>query len=213
MGLLLDHGADIHCRDGDGWTPLHYAARFCTTESLLPVIDLLLGHGADLLARDCAQRTPLFGLLANGDHVHVLRQLDPSLGVWHCRGEFLDPHTRRSHLGSLVLQAAKYLRVACLEWMVQTPQVLDQIMSVLTKQELDLARQWIQQEENEENKAKIMSLLEYLSTLVETTTQKRRQSIVSATSQESPTLVKRFVRFLSRHKKPIDGDIGRSIVV
>ncbi|CAO3597188.1 unnamed protein product [Absidia cylindrospora] len=73
--LLLDHGADVNCRDGDGWTPLHYAARFCRPESLGSVLALLVQRGANLSAVDASHKTAMFALLANGDHLDAFTYL------------------------------------------------------------------------------------------------------------------------------------------
>ncbi|CEJ03899.1 hypothetical protein RMCBS344292_17874 [Rhizopus microsporus] len=43
--LLLSYDANPNARDGDGWTPLHYAARFCQLPE--PVLKLLIDAGAD----------------------------------------------------------------------------------------------------------------------------------------------------------------------
>ncbi|ORX53239.1 ankyrin, partial [Hesseltinella vesiculosa] len=69
--LLLGYpDLDINCRDGDSWTPLHYACRF--SPSPLPIIELLVTNGADVNALDSSRKSPLFCLLANGDHVYAL---------------------------------------------------------------------------------------------------------------------------------------------
>ncbi|KAI8388823.1 ankyrin repeat-containing domain protein, partial [Radiomyces spectabilis] len=73
MKLLLEYEADPNARDGDGWTPLHYAARFCRDPQ--PVMQLLVQHGADINAKDASQRSPIFLLLANGDHATALNWL------------------------------------------------------------------------------------------------------------------------------------------
>jgi uncharacterized protein len=44
--LPFAHGASVHQRGLNGWTPLHYAA----TRNDAPAIELLLAHGADASA-------------------------------------------------------------------------------------------------------------------------------------------------------------------
>ena len=53
---LAEFGADLKARDGNGWTPLHVAAAFGETPS---VVAALLDAGADPRARDEHGRTPL----------------------------------------------------------------------------------------------------------------------------------------------------------
>lgn len=45
---LLDHGANVNCRNVDGHTPLHYAA----ARNDVPLVCLLLSRGADRNAQD-----------------------------------------------------------------------------------------------------------------------------------------------------------------
>ena len=54
--MLIEAGADVMARDGDGATPLHYAA---STHSL-DVVKRLLTHGVDINAVDNEGRTPLW---------------------------------------------------------------------------------------------------------------------------------------------------------
>ncbi|ORX62230.1 ankyrin, partial [Hesseltinella vesiculosa] len=68
LKALLEFGANIHARDGDGWTPLHYAARFCQPPK--EAMQLLVEHGADVNAVDDSNhKSCLYGLIANGDHL------------------------------------------------------------------------------------------------------------------------------------------------
>lgn len=53
--LLLDQGANVHARDADGKTPLHYAASRGNGASLV----LLLDRRAEIDSRDDFGRTPL----------------------------------------------------------------------------------------------------------------------------------------------------------
>ncbi|CAK6969868.1 protein phosphatase 1 regulatory subunit 27b [Scomber scombrus] len=51
--LLVDHGADIHQRDEEGWTPLHMAC----SDSFPHIARYLLSLGADPeLENDCGER-------------------------------------------------------------------------------------------------------------------------------------------------------------
>eukprot|EP01094_Clydonella_sp_ATCC50884_P027076 TRINITY_DN762_c1_g1_i4.p1 TRINITY_DN762_c1_g1~~TRINITY_DN762_c1_g1_i4.p1 ORF type:complete len:595 (+),score=44.96 TRINITY_DN762_c1_g1_i4:56-1786(+) len=53
--ILVEHGADIHRRDGQGYEAIHYASQ--GTKAAL--VHYLIGHGADVNARDNNLRTPL----------------------------------------------------------------------------------------------------------------------------------------------------------
>jgi hypothetical protein len=190
MRLVLDHNdGNTQCRDGDGWTPLHYAARFIPTDPW-PVMQLLLAHGADLMAKEYStQRTPLFALFANGDHVHVLHEIytTSSLALWQQCAEFIDPNTRRSYHASLVLQAVKYRRMNILQWLVTTVPVLDALVDVVTPQELSLATHLCSHD--------MLPCLQTLAALVAAKRAKKPATI--------EPLVTRLFRFLSRHKKHI----------
>jgi len=76
---LLEEGADPNIRDGDGNTPLHFAA----SKGCAEVAKLLLRHGADPNAQDKNGETPLHVAASEG-HVDVVRLLlehgaDPSI--------------------------------------------------------------------------------------------------------------------------------------
>jgi uncharacterized protein len=57
---LLSNGTDANFRDGDGWTPLHYAIDYLNHSLHLDrIITLLVDHGADVNAKDVTGATPL----------------------------------------------------------------------------------------------------------------------------------------------------------
>ena len=64
--LLIEHGARVHARDGDGSTPLHQAARHESSE----VAALLIEHGAQVDARNDDGWTPLHVALELGSLPH-----------------------------------------------------------------------------------------------------------------------------------------------
>jgi hypothetical protein len=75
----LEKGTDPNIRDGDGNTPLHFAA----SKGCAEVARLLLRHGADPNAQDKKGSTPLHDAASEG-HVDVVRLLlehgaDPSI--------------------------------------------------------------------------------------------------------------------------------------
>jgi len=63
---LIDDGMDINCTDGQGWTPLHYAAGW--EEDNVEVVKLLLTKDAhlDAVTRDDSEETPLGRSIAAG---------------------------------------------------------------------------------------------------------------------------------------------------
>ncbi len=76
---LLEEGTDPNIRDGDGNTPLHFAA----SKGCAEVARLLLRHGADPNAQDKNGETPLHVAAYEG-HVDIVRLLlehgaDPSI--------------------------------------------------------------------------------------------------------------------------------------
>jgi ankyrin repeat protein len=59
--LLMAHGADVHAKEEDGLTPLHWAA------DSKAMVEFLLVHGADVNAKDEDGRTPLYWAAMAGD--------------------------------------------------------------------------------------------------------------------------------------------------
>lgn len=139
IDLLLNYKASPNARDGDGWTPLHYAARFCQPPD--PVLELLVKRGADVNLTDAGRKTPLFGLLASGDLVAsldwMIHTAKANVGI---RGDFLDPQTRKTRPGTIVLQAAKYGRLDCLSLLIRSPVAMEQLKAAVDREELEHAR-------------------------------------------------------------------------
>lgn len=61
--LLLEKGANIHCRQKGSFTPLHWAAGL----NNVPVARILVEHGASLQARDDDGMTPMDIAAAKGN--------------------------------------------------------------------------------------------------------------------------------------------------
>lgn len=60
--LLLDHGAEVNCRDLYGKAPIHYLVSRRSDlgkAALYDVLEMLIAHGADLGARDSLGKTPM----------------------------------------------------------------------------------------------------------------------------------------------------------
>ncbi|KAI8580369.1 hypothetical protein K450DRAFT_198742 [Umbelopsis ramanniana AG] len=116
LQLLIHYGANVNVADGDYWTPLHYVVRF--TKQPLEAMRLLVRHGAKVNAQDLNLKTPVFCLLANGDYAKELEWLVTNGASPYINGLLLDSTTGIARSGSLVVQAAKYFRVACITWLL-----------------------------------------------------------------------------------------------
>jgi len=116
LQLLIHYGANVNAADGDYWTPLHYVVRF--TKQPLEAMRILVRHGAKVNAQDINLKTPAFCLLANGDYAQELEWLITNGASPYINGLLLDSTTGIARAGSLIVQAAKYFRVACLNWLL-----------------------------------------------------------------------------------------------
>ncbi|CAO3636766.1 unnamed protein product [Mucor hiemalis] len=173
--LLLNHKASPNARDGDGWTPLHYAARFCQPPDL--VLQLLVSQGGDINLTDAGHKSPLFGLLANGDLTTALDWLiHTAKADVSIRGDFLDQASRKTRPGTIVLQAAKYGRLDCLQLLIKSTTAMNQLRRVIHRDELNhanfLVKEQLQRTTNpsESQKGKfelILSLLQELEDMLE----------------------------------------------
>lgn len=136
--LLLNNKVSPNARDGDGWTPLHYAARFCQPPD--KILELLVSRGADVNLTDAGHKSPLFGLLANGDLTSALDYLvHTAKADVSIRGDFLDQASRKTKPGTIILQAAKYGRLDCLSMLIQSTVAMNQLSRVIHRDELDHA--------------------------------------------------------------------------
>ena len=86
--LLLDRGADIEARSGNGMTPLHCAALWKGNE---PVAQLLLERGADINARDDQGRTPLHVAIERNSGLSIIKKLLDNWADIHARGSSEKP--------------------------------------------------------------------------------------------------------------------------
>jgi hypothetical protein len=116
MRLFLDYGCNPNALDTDHWTPLHYVTRF--TEQPMEVIKMLVQRGAKLNAKDINRKSPAFGLLANGDLHTELEWMLEHGALPHIHGMILDVSTGLTTPGSLLVQAAKYSRINCINWLL-----------------------------------------------------------------------------------------------
>ena len=68
---LLAHETDVHAREHEKWTAIHFAARFQNIAG----IRILLEHGAEVDARDVQQTTPLLAVAGGSGDVEAIRVL------------------------------------------------------------------------------------------------------------------------------------------
>lgn len=173
--LLLSYSAKPNARDGDGWTPLHYAARFCQPPD--KILQLLVSKGADINLTDTGHKSPLFGLLANGDLSTCLDWLiHTAKADVSIRGDFLDQNSRKTRPGTIILQAAKYSRINCLSLLMASTVAMNQLRRVIHRDELNYANQLVKEQRqklinpaaNESQKLEsILSLLQELEDTLE----------------------------------------------
>lgn len=150
--ILLNNKVSPNARDGDGWTPLHYAARFCQPPD--KVLELLVSRGADVNLTDAGHKSPLFGLLANGDLTTALDYLvHTAKADVSIRGDFLDQASRKTKPGTIVLQAAKYGRIDCLSMLIKSTVAMNQFRRVIHRDELDHANQLVKDQQTKLRKS------------------------------------------------------------
>jgi hypothetical protein len=173
--LLLNHKASPNARDGDGWTPLHYAARFCRPPD--KVLQLLISRGADVNLTDSGHKSPLFGLLANGDLTTALDwMIHTAKADVSIRGDFLDQASRKTRPGTIVLQAAKYGRLDCLSLLIKSTVAMNQLRRVMHRDELSHANFIVKDQQarlrridgSEQQLAKLDLILDLLQELEDT---------------------------------------------
>lgn len=146
LTALLDHPAStpiiINARDGDGWTPLHYAARFC--QPPLEAMQLLVSRGAKVNAVAAGHKSCLFGLLANGDYLECFQWL-----VHTAKADIrqVGDVSTSGHRATVVLQAAKYGRLGILRYLVRQPDLVGKLKSLISLDELDQARHIIREQQ------------------------------------------------------------------
>ncbi|KAI9323326.1 ankyrin repeat-containing domain protein [Dichotomocladium elegans] len=163
IDALLAYKADINCSDGDGWTPLHYAARFLGNPD--PIVRHLVNQGAQVNAVDVTNKTPLFMLLANGDHATALSWLiHTAQADLTIAGEFMFSHPTS---GTVFLQSAKYGRLACMRELVRSDTAMRQLRKAISYQELNLATVILEKRlEKKNNSDNLASHIEELLELV-----------------------------------------------
>ncbi|CEG63652.1 hypothetical protein RMATCC62417_00764 [Rhizopus microsporus] len=194
--LLLSYDANPNARDGDGWTPLHYAARFCQLPE--PVLKLLIDAGADVNAVDVNQKSAIFSLLANGDHSQTLDWLiHTARANLKIKGDFVDSLTRRTRQGTLILQAAKYGRFSCLQLLVNSETAMQSLQSVLTREELDdaidIIRMQLLKLSTREQIEKLGSMIILLEELTQKLSKKKNKSKHHSVIKRRPNLLRRIV--------------------
>ncbi|KAI7901801.1 ankyrin repeat-containing domain protein [Cokeromyces recurvatus] len=206
LKLLLEHDADPNAQDGDGWTAVHYAARFCKSPG--PVLKLLVQVGADINAVDTSKKSALFGLLANGDHSDTLDWLiHTAKANLRVKGDFLDGQTRRTKQGTLILQAAKYGRLSCLRILISSSSAMESLVSIITKEELVLAIDFVRQqlvkviERDDIERLGLMIMI--LENLIQKMYPTENKSMILESKEDKHGLIKRKPSLLKRIKKEL----------
>ncbi|KAI9024313.1 ankyrin repeat-containing domain protein [Phycomyces nitens] len=212
LTVLLEHKANPNARDGDGWTPLHYCARFC--DPSLPILQALVERGGNINAVDASQKSPVFGLLAHGDHAETLdwmiHQAKADLTI---KGDFLDPKSRKTNKGSIVMQAAKYGRLDCLMMLIHSPASMQMLRSILDRQELTYCIQLVQDQIHSRDSSvkhgRLETVMETLQSLLHSlecdpdSTIKPPQSLLFADNEtKKPRKQKAFLKRMSNIFKP-----------
>jgi ankyrin repeat protein len=102
--LLLDTGADVEAKDGNGQTPLLWVAQGGNEA----VVKLLLDAGADIEAKDSNDQTPLLRAAKNGHEAIVKLLLDKGvdINVENANGQtalLLAVHNEHSNVSQLLM--------------------------------------------------------------------------------------------------------------
>ncbi|KAI8991377.1 ankyrin repeat-containing domain protein, partial [Mycotypha africana] len=141
LELLLNFKAKLNVRDGDGWTPLHYAARFSVPPG--PPMKLLIERGANINSTCGSHKTPLFSLIANGDYPKTLDWLiHTARADLTIRGECLFnlPPAPKTQVGTVLLQVVKFGRIECLSLLLHSPVAMAQLCRAVDENELQYAQ-------------------------------------------------------------------------
>lgn len=88
--LLLDHGADIHFKNDDGWTIIHYLAH--ARDAMPGIVERVIQGGIDLSAADANNCTPLGVACQSGKKDPVEKILDAGVDIHIC-ATGPNPHT------------------------------------------------------------------------------------------------------------------------
>ncbi|KAI8883000.1 ankyrin [Backusella circina FSU 941] len=189
--LLLDHSSNPNARDGDGWTPLHYAARFCQPPD--KIVQLLTERGADVNLIDAGHKSPLFGLLANGDFTTCLDWLIHHAGAdVTLLGDFFDQQDRITRQGTIVLQAAKYGRLESLSLLIKSRHVLNKLAQVVTQDQMDYANKLVKEQQARLSKStdlleRYNLILQLLQELEDTLLKDRHSLMYKAAERSLPS--------------------------
>ncbi|RCI05256.1 hypothetical protein CU098_013482, partial [Rhizopus stolonifer] len=134
-----------------------------------PVLQLLIQRGAQVNLTDVGHKAPIFGLLANQDLVSEFEYLIQAKADLTIRGDFLDSVSRATRPGTVVLQAIKYRRLNCLEYLIKSSVAMQQLRQVLDRDELSYATRMVKEQQlrmtSEQEVAKTELLLQLLQEL------------------------------------------------